>query len=274
MVVRLDVFVDLRPVDVDMDDGGLGRKGGEASGHAVVEAHAHGNQEVGVADGFVGGIGAVHTEHTEPLRVIAGERAEAHQGTGHRDAQVLGEIAELFAGIGHDHAAAAEQQGALRIVERVHDLADLGVIGAVGRVVAAQAHVFGPDEFGRTLKHVLGQVHKHGAGTPGTGQIEGLPYDLGELLHVLHHIVVFGAGACDARNVHLLERVVADEAGGYLPGENHHRDGIAIRGRDAGHRVGGSGAGCGHADADLARSAGVSVGGVNGGLLVTYQNVA
>ena len=78
----------------------------------------------------------------------------------------------------------------------------------------------------------------------------------------------------DTRNVHLLERVVADEAGGYLPGENHHRDGIAIRGRDAGHRVGGSGAGCGHADADLARSAGVSVGGVNGGLLVTYQNVA
>lgn len=105
-------------------------------GHAVVEAHAHGNQEVGVADGFVGGIGPVHAEHTEPLRVIAGERAEAHQGTGHRDAQVLGEIAELFAGIGHDHAAAAEQQGALRIVERVHDLADLGVIGAVGRVVA------------------------------------------------------------------------------------------------------------------------------------------
>lgn len=26
----------------------LGAKGGEASGHAVVEAHAHGNQEVGV----------------------------------------------------------------------------------------------------------------------------------------------------------------------------------------------------------------------------------
>ena len=85
---------------------------------------------------------------------------------------------------------------------------------------------------------------------------------------------MFGAGACDARNVHLLERIVADEPGGYLPGEDHQRDGIAIRGRDAGHRVGGSGAGCGQADADLARGAGVSVGGVNGGLLMTYQNVA
>ena len=257
-----------------MDDGGLGRKRGEAPGHAVVEAHAHGDQEVGVADGFVGGIGSVHAEHAEPLRVIAGERAEAHQGTGHRDAECFGEAAEFFAGVGHDHAAAAEQQGALRLVERVHDLADLGEVGAVGRVIAAQAHVFGPCELGRTLKHVLGQIHKHGAGTPGAGQIEGLPHDLGEILHVLHHIVMFGAGACDARNVHLLERVVADEPGGYLPGEDHQRDGIAVRGRDAGHRVGGSGAGCGHADADLARGAGVSVGGVNGGLLMTYQNVA
>ena len=73
-------------------------------------------------------------------------------------------------------------------------------------------------------------------------------------------------------NVHLLERVVAGEP--VVPAPVKHIDGIAIRGRDAGHRVGGSGAGWGHADADLTRSAGVSVGGMNGGLLVTYQNVA
>ena len=271
---HVDVLVDGRGVDVDVNDGGLGRKRGEASGHAVVETNAHGDQEIGVADGLVGGVGAVHAEHAEPLRMIAGERAEAHQGTGHRDVQVVGEVAEFFAGVGHDHAAAAEQQGPFRLVQGVHDLAYLGVIGAVGRVVAAQADVFGPHELGGGLEHVLGQVYEHGTGTPGARQIERLPHDLGEVLYVLHHIVVFGAGAGDARDVHLLERVVADEAGGHLSGEDHQRDGVAVGRRDAGHGVGRAGAGGRHAHADLARGAGVAVGGVNGGLFVPHQNMS
>ena len=125
-------LVDFGGVDLQVDDLGVRPETARIARHAVVEAHAHGDQEVGVADGFVGGIGSVHAEHAEPLRVIAGECAEAHQGTGHRDAECFGEAAEFFAGVGHDHAAAAEQQGALRLVERVHDLADLGEVGAVG----------------------------------------------------------------------------------------------------------------------------------------------
>ncbi len=257
-----------------MHDGGLGREGGKAARHAVVEAHAHGQQQVGVADGFVGRVGAVHPEHPEPLGMVAGEGPKPHERAGDGDVQAGGEMAEFLARVGHDHAAAAKEQGAFGLIERVHHLAYLRVVGAVGGVVAPHAHVIRPHEFGGTLKHVFGQVHEHRAGPPRTGQIEGLADDLGQLLDVLHHIVVLGAGTGDARDVHLLKGVVADEPGGDLPREDHEGDGIAIGRGDAGHGVGRAGPRRGHADAHLARGAGVAVGGVDGGLFVPYQNMS
>ena len=41
-------LADFGGVDIDVDDFGVGGEGGEASGDAIVEAHAEGDQQVGI----------------------------------------------------------------------------------------------------------------------------------------------------------------------------------------------------------------------------------
>src|SRR5262249_5618111 len=89
-VGRLDL-VDLRRVDVNVDDLAVFGEFADLAGDAVVEAHAQGQQQVGLVDGVVGVYGAVHAEHLQAQEVLTGEAAEAVNGQGHRDAGALGE---------------------------------------------------------------------------------------------------------------------------------------------------------------------------------------
>ncbi len=73
------VLADLGRVDVDVDDLGLARERRELAGHAVVEAHADRDEQVGLGDRVVGVLRAVHAGHAEAQVVVLGERALAHQ---------------------------------------------------------------------------------------------------------------------------------------------------------------------------------------------------
>ncbi len=63
--VGADVLVDLGGVDLDVDLLRGGSVAGEVAGDAVVEAHAEGEQEVGLLDGVVDPGLAVHAHHAE-----------------------------------------------------------------------------------------------------------------------------------------------------------------------------------------------------------------
>ena len=63
VVVGEDILVNLRPVDVDVDDSGLAGEGVGLEGHPVGEPAAHGDEQVALAAGHVAGPGAVHTDH-------------------------------------------------------------------------------------------------------------------------------------------------------------------------------------------------------------------
>lgn len=85
----------------------LGAKGAHLAGYAVVEARAHGQDQVGVVDGHVGGVGAVQAQHAEPQAlVVAGEAAQPHEGGRHRDVQVSGQPGEGLVPVAGDDAAA------------------------------------------------------------------------------------------------------------------------------------------------------------------------
>ena len=42
------ILADFGGIDIDVDDLGVRREGGEAAGDAIVEAHAEGDQQVGI----------------------------------------------------------------------------------------------------------------------------------------------------------------------------------------------------------------------------------
>ena len=71
VVVGDHVLVDLRPVNVDVDDFGVGGKGGGIGGHPVGEPAADGDEQIALVAGVVGGVGAVHADHAGEQGVVA-----------------------------------------------------------------------------------------------------------------------------------------------------------------------------------------------------------
>ena len=123
--VRRLVLVQFRRIDIDVHDLAVLAEFVHLARHAIVEPHAEGDQQIGLIDGVIRIHRAVHAEHVERERVVAGKRAEAHHGHRDGDAGLLGERAQLFARFAADDAAAGVNHRPLGQLDRRGDLANL-----------------------------------------------------------------------------------------------------------------------------------------------------
>jgi hypothetical protein len=271
-----DVLVDRAGVDVDVDLLGAGRELVQPAGHPVVETRADVDHDVAAVHGEIGLVGAVHAQHAEELRVRAREGAEAHERAGAGRAGHVHQLAQQAGGLrpGVDHAAAGIDDRALGPGDHLDRRRHLVGLGPHLWPVAAVLDLVRRDVVARRLQHVLGQVDDHRT-RPAVGRhVDGLVQDARQVLDRLDQIVVLGAGPGDAGGVGLLEGVVADQVGRYLPGQADQRDRVHQRVGQAGHRVGGPRPG-GHQDgADPAGRTRIALGRVDRALLVAHQDVA
>ena len=82
------------------------------------------------------------------------------------------------------------------------------------------------------------------------------------------------ARASDSDRIDLLESILTDRGTRHLTGDHHQRDRIAVCGGNPRHRVGRAGAGGHQRHTDLVGGAGIAVCRMNGGLLMTHQDMA
>jgi hypothetical protein len=273
--VDLLVLPDLRRVDVDVDDRGVRREGLDPAGDPVIEPDADGKQEVALRDRVVRGLGAVHTEHAEAERVVAGDGAKAHQGRRHRDGGGLCKLQEFCRCSREDHPPACIDQWALSSGDQVERLIDLADVPLVGGLVAPKRDLpgDGPSALHLARGDVLREIDQHRAGTAGPRYVERLLDDAVDIGGIFHQVVVFGDRHRDAGDIRFLERVVPKEAGRHLAGERHDRNRVHIRRRDPRDQVACTGAGCGKAYPYAAARARVAVGRVRRCLFMPYQYV-
>ena len=186
----------------------------------------------------------------------------------HEFAQALARL-----GPGIDDAAAGVEDRALGIGDKVDGGSDRALVAVKLRPVALVLRVgeAGVNALGEL--DVLGDVDDDRPGATGARDIERLVQDAGELVHVLHEVIVLGAGPGDADGVAFLERVIADEVGRHLTGDADDGNGIHQRVGEAGDGIGGAGTRGDEHAADLAGRARVTFRGVNRALLVAHQDV-
>ena len=267
------VLGDLRRVDVHVDDLRAGRERVELAGHAVVEARAHRDQQVGAVERPVGELGAVHARHLQRERVRVGERALRHQRRDDRDLRLLGERLQLGLGAGVDDAAADVEHRLLGARDRERRLLDLQRVALARGPVAGQVDLLGPAERERRVGDVLRDVDQHRPRAPGRGEVEGLHEHARDVLDLRDEVGVLDDRQEDAGRVGLLEGVRADQVRRDLARDDHHRRRVEERVGDRRDEVRRAGPGRRHGDADLAGRARVALRHVAGALLVAHEHV-
>ena len=134
------VLVELRGVDVDVDDLAVLAELFDLAGHAVVEPHAEGDQQIGLVR---------RRSWRTPSRACRACRAQSGSSLGKAprpitvivdgDAGLLGERAELFAGVAADDAAAGVDDRPLGQLDRRGDLLEFVPAWPAGSPVGSRA---------------------------------------------------------------------------------------------------------------------------------------
>ncbi len=90
--IRNDVLADLCLVKFKVDDFGIGGKAVQPSGDAVIETHAHRNQDIAALDRPVCKCLAVHAPHPQTQRMGFGDVACAQECRDNRNTGLLDQL--------------------------------------------------------------------------------------------------------------------------------------------------------------------------------------
>ena len=272
---RAHVLSDLRRVHVDVDvrhpalDLIWGKDG------PVRCPGADHDQKVRFRQGLVGALVAVGADHAHVQRMLCGKQGQTHHGGDRGNARAGNQLPQFLLRTRQEHAAAGADHGTLRLGDGLRHPHDLLVVAPDTGVVAPDGHAVRENG---VLHHLLldidRDVNEHRAGPAAGGNVKGLADDLGKPGGVLDQIAVFNKRSHCAGDIHLLEDVPAQQAGGHLPGDRHQGDRIHISGGNAGDEVGGAGAGGHDAHAGLSRDPGIARGHMSGILLGPNQGIA
>ena len=199
----VDVLVDLRIVDLDLDDRLIDRELVPVEGDAVGKTGAEGDDAVALQAEFCRRRGAVHPHHAREQPVRGGEGAQPHQRGGDGRVQPLGERARFLCRFGGDDAAAHDDERTLRRGDR---------LGGGFHVLRRDG--FSPDGDGRlrlivrdVALDVFQDIDEDGSLPARIGDGERLADDARKVVDVLDDIVVLGDGQRDPEDVDLLEGV-------------------------------------------------------------------
>ena len=269
--VYRNIFAQLARVDVDLDDFGTLGEGVGVQSHTVTEPGADGNDEVGLINGLVGGVAAVHTQQPQIVRLAVAQHTGGHKGVGGGHTGLFQQVAQGLAARRAAHAAAKVDDRAFRFIDEPCGFLDLFLI--IAGHGSDQLRLF-VGELAGVRSDILGNIHQHGALTAGLCNAEGCPHGVGQVFDLAHGEVVLGDGHRDALNVSFLEAVPAQQAGGNVSGKGNHRHAVHISGGDAGDQVGGARTASGQHHTGAARCAGVTVCRMGSALLVGGQDMA
>ena len=263
MRVRLDVFVYLRRVDVDMQYFCVFAKLGAVARYAVGKARANGYDEIGFGKQRGDRCVTVHAYKPRTVRAVGVYGGKPHDCGCHRRIEPLCESRKLGARARCDTAAARVDNGAFRFVYKPQRVGDVRLHG---RTVRFGNGLF--DVLDERLLNVFRYVYEYGTGAVRPCDMERLAYGVAQIVGVFYDEIMLGDRHGYARDVHFLKAVSAQERYGHVTRDRDDRHAVEICVGYARDEIGRPRTGSRYYYADLARRFCVAFGGVSRALLV------
>ena len=272
-IIDAHIFIELRRVDVKMDDFRLRRELLDYARHTVVKTNADSEQQVAAHDGHIRGIGSVHACHAEVRLRVRIDAAKSHQRRADGNPRFFDDRTKVLRLVRQRYAAAHKGQRALRLQERFHRRVDSAFFSLKKPGIAFQMHFLRIVEIHLRAENVGGDVHYHRPRPPRPGDEERLFDGPKQILRTLDEIIMLRDWRRDAADVRFLERVLADDGSRHLSGETNERNRIHIGGGDARHEIRAARSRSREANADFSRSARVAVRRQRRALLMTHKDM-
>ena len=267
MVRRANVLVDLRGIDVDLNDLRVLAELRRVAGHAVVKPAAERDKQLALRDGGVRRARAMHADESHKTFMCARKRANAHQRRADRSLQAIRQRQQFFRRAAFEHAAAREQKHLVMRANHTCQFRD-----RLLRLLAQRRWFFPFQRLRFVVRrfrgHVFRNVHEHRPRATALCDDKRLAEDSGELVNVLNDVIVLRNRRRDAGDVRLLKAVLADQVHVNVARDEHDGNAVEVGRGNAGHEVGRPRAGGCDADADLAARAGVAIRRVRRALLM------
>ena len=133
----------------------------------VIKTRADADHHITIMHRHIRFVSTMHPEHTEPLRISRGIRAQAHQGRGNREARQTHQFPQQSRGFiaRIDHTAAGIEHRLLRTRHQCNGRADLFTIAihlrTIGLVLVALRALI----LAKRKLHILRNIHHHRART-------------------------------------------------------------------------------------------------------------
>ena len=272
--VREFVLVNLALIDVDVDDFAVLGELGQLAGHAVVEAHAERDEQVGIVDGVVAVDGAVHPEHVQTEVIIVREIPEAVERERDGDAQQFGELRHRVGGSAMRHAAARVNHRPLAGADRIDDRLEFVGLRTANRAIAGQVHRRVPVGNDLLHLHVFTDVDQDRSRSARRRNVKRFLHHPRQVFGARDEVVVLRDAAADFHHRRFLKRIVTQRGRTHLPRDRDHRDRVHLRVGNARDEVGRAGAAGAEANARLAGGARVAVRHESAALFVAREDGA
>ena len=117
---------DLRRLNVQVDDAGVGGEPGNAPGNPVVKAHPQSDEDIRLVHHHIAPVHPVHPQHPQALGVIARKPAQPQQGVDDGDAGALGQFPQFVKSAGIDDAMPGDDDGTRGVINQLGGAAHIG----------------------------------------------------------------------------------------------------------------------------------------------------
>ena len=145
--INSNVLVDLRRINLKVNLLCFGSIGLERAGHAIVETHAEGQQQIGFLNRVVHPCFSVHSHHSQVEGMRGRQASDSQQRHGHGNSGALREFAQLVHCVGQQNAMPGENDWALRRTDHVQCQSILTGIDVLLAIRNWERHVTLPIEF-------------------------------------------------------------------------------------------------------------------------------
>ncbi len=144
-----------------MYDLGIWRKRLDPTRYPIIKTHPNANEEITGADGHIGSVGTVHTQHSHPERMGPRKAAKAHKRSCDRRVARLGKLGQFLRCPRKYDATPGKDNRLFGFFNKLNRPLQLSYVWLVFGFVGDNARLWQGFVLGLTLDHILRKIHQH-----------------------------------------------------------------------------------------------------------------